>query len=544
MSNSPHPFPRLLARAELATHDEEWELAARLWQEVTAANPVNGAYWARLAEAHRKAGDDRGTIEAEGEAFRLGEGFYVSDVAYRIATAHARLGEHDAALAWLERAFEGGYHNLQAARDDEDLAPLRDHPRFRELTGIIDRDAFSRDEGWRFDIRFAAREIVRRAYAPFAAVSAEAFAGRVDAIAAAVPTRSDHQVIVELLKLVRLLNDGHARVRPAKERRDLRVAAPFQCFLFEDGLHITATGARHEDLLGAEIQAIGGHAIPEVLETFEPIMVRDNENSQWMKACVVDHLREGSLLHAVGLIPDPAAIPLTVLDMEGKLRDVAITTSSEDIPDDAWVHLEDTLASPAPLSLRNRDLPFWFTHLSEEGTVYFQFNQVRDTPDETMGAVGDRLVELVEQLGATRFVLDMRWNGGGNTLHEWALLRRLIANPRINRKGAFFVIIGRHTFSAAQNGVNFLSVHSEAIFVGEPTGSSPSFIGETSHFELPYSKTIMNISDLHWVGTWPGDERIWLPPTLYAPPTFAACRENRDPALEAIIAWTDHPPAR
>ena len=164
-------------------------------------------------------------------------------------------------------------------------------------------------------------------------------------------------------------------------------------------------------------------------------MVRDNGNSQWMKACVVDHLREGSLLHAVGLIPDPAAIPLTVLDMEGKLREVTVPTSDEDLAADAWIRLEDTLESPAPLSLRNRDLPFWFTHLPGEGTVYFQFNQVRDTPDETMGAVGDRLASLVEQAGATRFVLDMRWNGGGNTLNEWALLRRLIANPADQSQG-------------------------------------------------------------------------------------------------------------
>jgi hypothetical protein len=189
-------------------------------------------------------------------------------------------------------------------------------------------------------------------------------------------------------------------------------------------------------------------------------------------------------------------------------------------------------------------MPFWFTHLPEEGTVYAQFSQVRDLPAETLDALAARLVGLVEQSGATRFVLDMRWNGGGNTLQEWPMLRRLVASPQINRRGAFFVIIGRGTFSAAQNGVNFFSVHSEAIFVGEPTGSSPCFIGETHYFELPYSRTVMNVADLHWVGTWPGDKRIWLPPTLYTPPTFAAYRENRDPALEAILAWTDHLPGR
>jgi len=540
----PTPFPTLLARAELAIANEDWPQAARRWRDVVTVNPVNDAFWAKLAEARRKAGDDRGAIEAESEVYRLGNGYYRSHVAYRIATAHARLGELDDALTWLERAFDGGYQHLAGTRDDDDLAPLRDTPRFRELVGSIDRDRFSRDEGWQFDIRFAAHEIRRRAFAPFGVISEDAFNARVAAIESAVPTLTDHQVIVELLKLLRLLNDGHARVRPAEDRRDLRVVAPFECFLFEDGLFITATDQEHRDLLGARIQAIGGHAIPDVLAAFEPVMVRDNENDQWMKARIVDHLRQGSLLHALGLVPGPAAIPLTVCDLDDKQREVSMPTSGEDLAADAWIRFEDTRESPPPLYLRHRDMPFWFTHLREESTIYVQFNVVRNTPGETMGELGERLAKLAEQSGSTRFVLDMRWNGGGNTLEEWALLQRLIASPPLNRPGAFFVIIGRNTFSAAQNGVNFLSVHSEAILVGEPTGSSPSFIGETSYFELPWSRTIMNVSDLHWVGTWPGDERIWLPPTLYAPPTFAAYRENRDPAMEAILTWNDHFPVR
>ncbi|MGB3327927.1 MAG: tetratricopeptide repeat protein [Thermomicrobiales bacterium] len=546
MDHAPTPFPTLLARAELASADKEWPQAVRRWDEVVAVNPVNGAFWAYLAEARRESGDDRGSIAAEREAYRLGYGYYTSHVAYRIATAHARLGEADDALEWLERAIDGGFQHLADARDNDDFAALRDRPRFREMVGTIDRDAFTRDEGWRFDIRFAAREIRRRAFAPFAVMTEAEFTARIAAIEAAVPTLSDHQVIVELLKLVRLLNDGHARVQPPKDRLDLRVTAPFACFLFEDGLFITATGPDHRDLLGAEIRAIGGHSIPDVLATFDPIMARDNENPQWVKACVVDHLRKGSLLQALGLIPDPAAIPLTVIDRQGTVRDVAIPTSEQDLEQDpdAWTRYEDTLETPPPLTLRHREMPFWFTHLEAESTFYVQFNAVRGVPGESMRDFGRRVAALAEQAGARRFVLDMRWNGGGNTLDEWAMLQHLIASPAINRAGAFFVIIGRNTFSAAQNGSGFLAVHSEAILVGEPTGSSPCFIGETSAFDLPWSRTSMNISDLHWSSTWPGDERIWLPPTLYAPPTFAAYRENRDPAMEAILGWDEQFPAR
>jgi hypothetical protein len=138
-------------------------------------------------------------------------------------------------------------------------------------------------------------------------------------------------------------------------------------------------------------------------------------------------------------------------------------------------------------------------------------------------------------------VIDIRWNDGGNTFLEMPFLHRLIGS-RLDRRGSLFVIIGRRTFSAAQNFATLIDRHTEAIFVGEPTGSSPTFVGETVEFELPYSHVQANVSDLLWQSSWPMDYRTWLPPTLYTPPTFATYRMNRDPAMEAILACTEHLP--
>jgi hypothetical protein len=129
----------------------------------------------------------------------------------------------------------------------------------------------------------------------------------------------------------------------------------------------------------------------------------------------------------------------------------------------------------------------------------------------------------------------MRWNNGGNTFLSQPLLHGLIANKKINQRGKLFVIIGRRTFSAAQNTATFIERHTKATFVGEPTGSSPNFIGEETPFILPYNKVLVNVSDLYWQSSWPMDYRTWIAPQIYAPPTFALYRVNRDPALEAIL---------
>jgi hypothetical protein len=141
----------------------------------------------------------------------------------------------------------------------------------------------------------------------------------------------------------------------------------------------------------------------------------------------------------------------------------------------------------------------------------------------------------LDSTGATKLILDFRWNNGGNTGLVIPFINAIISNDAINRRGNLFIIIGRRTYSAAQNTVTFLERFSNAIFVGEPTGSSPNFVGEEDPLELPYSKMVVNVSDLLWQTSWPQDQRTWIAPLLYIPPTYEAFRNNRDPALEAIL---------
>ena len=123
-----------------------------------------------------------------------------------------------------------------------------------------------------------------------------------------------------------------------------------------------------------------------------------------------------------------------------------------------------------------------------------------------------------------------------------ALRKRHRNNRVVRRRGRLYVIIGRSTFSAAQNLATQIERHTEAIFVGEPTASSPTFVGETIDFQLPYSGVWANVSDLLWQSGWPMDERPWIAPLLYTPLTFTAFRANRDPALEAILAVREQVP--
>jgi hypothetical protein len=227
---------------------------------------------------------------------------------------------------------------------------------------------------------------------------------------------------------------------------------------------------------------------------------------------------------------------VTTLEIEGERYEQALA------PPPGWVRWTDANEAEPPLHLSNLDVPFWFAYLESDRVMYVQFNSVRDDPAESLERFASRLSAAIAREQPSKLVLDVRWNGGGNTFLVMPLLHMIIGSP-MNRRGALFVITGRGTYSAAQNFSTLLWRHTQATFVGEPTGSSPNFIGETCPFELPYSKLEVNVSDLYWGTSWPLDSRTALAPLIYTPPTAKAWAEGRDPAMDAIQSLDERLPS-
>jgi hypothetical protein len=557
----PGDFLAIVARAELRTASGDWAEAAALWAQVTAENPVSGDYWARLAEARFASQEYTAAHQAYEKVRELGvraghqlqyredlPELLPGEVAYRIACCLAALGQRDEAIGALAVALDRGFRDLDRARDDEYWKPWHDDQRLRDLLGLIDTGDMTRDQGWRADLRLLAREIKRRAYAPFALIPEEEFDRSVAQLDHDIPGLTDAQILVGMMKLVRHLDDGHAGVRPPDSRhktKDLSRLLPVDLFQFSEGLFVTATSPGHEHLLGTKVERIGRHTVTEAISALDPVIVRDNQ--QQVTFMVPRFLRYAAVLQGLGIIDDLKKVSLTVRDADGTSREVTLNAEpGEHLWDrypPGWTALADTVPGhPRPLHLRHRDLPYWYEFLPAHDLVYFQYNEVRDHPAEPFAAFCDRLFGFIEDRRPGRLVIDLRWNGGGNTFLAQTLLHHLIACPAISRPGALFVIIGRQTFSAAQNTATAIDRETGAIFVGEPTGSRPNFIGETTYFELPYSKVRANAADLFWQTSWPDDYRTWIAPDIYVPPAFEAFSRNEDPAMNAILALREHFP--
>jgi tetratricopeptide (TPR) repeat protein len=541
-------FLATLQQARQASAAKQWSEAARLWDEVTQANPVNGDFWLRLAEARRGASDLRGAVAAYEKVRTLGVDGLRAEIPYEIARCQARLGKKAEAMKWLETAMAECYRYLDGARQEPDLEGLRADPRFRELFALVDVSRMTRDEGWRYDLALMAREIERRAYSPFRKVSRSEFERRVARLRDGIPRLSDTQVTIGLMELAALVGDGHTMVYASFERPEFFQNLPVYFEPFEEGLFITAADRRFADLLGAQVLRLGDRSVVEVFHALDPLISRDNSNAIRVMGSM--RMRNVPLLAGLGLVPDPRHAVLTVRDRAGRTREVDLPADSS-IPSrrlwdgfpESWQRLVDVVRGPLPLYLKDPYTDYWFEYLAAAKTVYLQWNHVADDPAEPSDAFFERIRHFVEEHPVERLVLDLRWNNGGDTGHVPGALASLIADRKIDQPGRLFVITsGYRTFSAAQNAATLIERFTPAIFVGDTTGSRPNFVGEDAPVELPYSKLQVSISDLYWQSSWPSDYREWIPPLIYVPRSFAAYAENRDPALEAILDYPSDPP--
>jgi hypothetical protein len=536
-------FAETLALAEAKMQAQQWAEAAALWEQVVKANPVQGNFWERLGTAYYNAKDYRKSISAFEKQIELGGG-RPANAAYNIACNYALLGEKELAIKWLEKALAMKFPSLQHAQADTDLQSLHSDVRFQKLVGLINTSGMTRDEGWRTDLSFLVREIKRRGWNLFPRIGTEAeFDAQVKGIHEGIPKLTDAQIAIEMMRLMRKVGDGHSGLLgPTTPRSEWVETLPVLFYLFEEGLFIVAADPKHKDLLGAQVMRFGGKTVDEIIETLHAASSEDNKI--WIKQIAPYRMRHLPLLHAAGAIPHADKVELVLRGIDGKERTIMLATDRTQ-PNiwnikpnpPAWVNFSQTLGTPLPLYLKNPSAPYWFEYLPESKTVYFQFNSVRNDQKERLAAFSERLFKFINEKEVEKLVVDMRWNNGGNTGLLSPLLQGVIRNDKINKRGKLFIIIGRRTYSAAQNAATYFDRDTNAIFVGEPTGSSPNFVGEEDPFVLPYSKIMANVSHLYWQSSFPQDQRTWIAPHIYVPPTFEAYRRNGDAALEAILSY-------
>jgi tetratricopeptide (TPR) repeat protein len=402
-------------------------------------------------------------------------------------------------------------------------------------------------EKWREDLRVLATQMPLRHRNLFHAVKREEFEAAVKSLDERIPSLTRNQVIVEFMRLVGMVQDGHTSI--AGLLWDSKIgfrSYPLTLYFFKDGLFVITADREHAAAVGARVLRIGNKSADEVYDAVKGLVSHDANNEFGLKADAPFAMVMPEVLQALGIVEDMDKAQF-VLEKNGKQMTVEvkpvvrvsgpINNTWDFVKPAGWADARDAATAPVPLWLKNVKDLFWYEYLADSKTVYVQFNGVADKPEETFAAFTKRLFEFVDKNPVERFVLDLRWNGGGNNYLNKPLVVGLIKS-KVDAPGKLFTIISRHTFSAAQNLVNELEKYTNTIFVGEPTGENVNFYGDAARIELPNSGLVVRASTLWWQNLDPRDRRQWTGPHIAAELTSTDYLTNNDPAMRAILGYT------
>jgi hypothetical protein len=390
-------------------------------------------------------------------------------------------------------------------------------------------------EKWQQDLRFMASEIEKMHKNAFHRVSREDFYKEVKALDQRIPSLEDHQVVVEFIRIVAMIGDGHTGLRWGAHLGAGGVL-PIRFYHFDDGIFVQHTLPEQKDLLGAKLVAVNGVPVDKAMEKLTPYIWRDN--GMGVKSTAPVYLSVPPILHAIGLSPAKSSATFTIAK-DGKQQTVELKSTAKLSelwdPPSAWLTARKADAK-VPLWQKDPTSNFWSEFVTDSKTFYIQFNSVQNKQNETIEVFFGKAFEEAEKQGAERLVIDLRRNGGGNNYLNLPVTIGAVKS-KLNVHGKLFVIIGRETFSAAQNAVNDLEKYTNAVFVGEPTGASPNHFGDARPIVLPNSQIRLQASTLWWQDKDPRDTRAWKAPDVAADLTFEAYRDGRDPAMEAILSY-------
>lgn len=528
-----------LEKAEQLFQERKFEEAVLAFDALTKQNPYQGFPWFRKGLALLRLQRFPEAINAYLESERLGS--RPRWTAAGLGFCYMELDDVDEAARWFEQSVTIDPEMMEKL-DSPGLRAFLGPERAASIFGPETDEAWSQMEGWRTDLDFFAK-VIRRSHFDFdVKTSSDVWEKRIRLLNERLPSLEDEEIALELAKLAALAGDGHTNIWPQFHDGLTFHMLPLLLYPFEDGVFVRAAAPEHAELVGARVTRIGEVDIESLINGVAPY--HGHENPMHNLLLLPYELGTVEVLKQLGATDSVQRVQLTLVGEAGSESSRIVESipwldswygAKLSAPD--WVHMNEDVESATPLWLRRPNDIYWFEFFEDEQIIYFHYDQIHNKEAEAFAEFAKRLFELVKKHPNAALVIDLRMNDGGSSDLYPPLIQQIIAHPEINREGKLFAIIGRMTYSAAMNLAVDLENWTETIFVGEPTGSSPNFIGENKRFTLPYSGLSVSVSDRYHQHAGSTDRRIWIPPDLVAEMTADAFSRNEDPALNRIVDY-------
>ncbi|SEB81786.1 Anaphase-promoting complex, cyclosome, subunit 3 [Tenacibaculum sp. MAR_2009_124] len=428
-----------------------------------------------------------------------------NDIMIKIAKAYAKDEDKNNALLWLQKGFAARYDEKPFLKGSSAFKKFSEDVDYERLFGINTKKNMTRNDEWSQDLLYLEKRINELHYRLKNPISKE-----ISEIKKDIPLLSDEQIVAKIMKVVGSLGNGHNLIIPTSTKKNTLKRLPVQFYQFNDGVFIVDADEGFQQWVGCKVDAIGNTPISEALEKTNVVNARDNDmQTLWLGSY---YLRLPDVLEDLGIVKDAKQVTVTLVNPKGKSQKVTMEPVSWNFTD--FPKLPKLKNEQQPLFLSNKENPYWYKLLPEVNSIYIQFNIVTQKKTQSLEEFNLEVQNQMTQNGIENLILDLRHNHGGNGSILPPMLRTMINFEVMNRKGKLFVVIGRETFSAAQNLLTEITKYTNPIIVGEPSGSKPNHIGEAGWFKLPYSGLMGIISTQFHQTSKAEDYRKWIAPHI------------------------------
>ncbi len=454
-----------------------------------------------------------------------------NDIMIKIAKAYGFDGDKENAMLWLKKGFASRYDEKFYLKKDPAFSAFHKDEDFQQLFGMGNQADITRTEAWADDLNYLQKRIEEVHYNLDDVMTEEDFNTLFDEVNSSINELSDEQIVVEIMKIMGGLGSGHNFIIPTSSKVGALKKLPIQIYQFTDGMYIVDAEEGFEKWIGFKVEKIGDTSIEYALEKTNLVNARDNDmQTLWQGPYF---LSMPDVLKGLGIIENEKQVTITLSDSKGKSQKLTMKPIS-------WNFTGFPKTSPLkkesqPLYLSKMNDIFWYESILENRAIYIQLNSVQNKDDQSLNDFTLEIQNQVDRNKTQFLILDLRHNSGGNGAIRNHMLKLLVKFEANKPEGKIFVLMGRGTYSAAQNLLTEISTQTNAILVGEPSSSKPTFVGEAGWFQLPYSGLIGIAASQYHKSSEAEDFRKWIAPHIPVSLSSTDYFSGNDKALDIIM---------
>jgi hypothetical protein len=417
-----------------------------------------------------------------------------------------------------------------------------------------DPAAATRDRRWQEDLNFFETNLPQKHIAFYQLLPRGTFEAELADLSNSVPRLSDQQIMLHLVRLMASLGVAHSGLMMNRPRPLAFHAYPLAFHWFSDGLAVVAAAPEYQAAIGTRVLRLGTRTPEQLEDDLTPYI--SHENQTWLREQSQQFMRMVELLQSLQIADTNGELALTLAKPNGKPFTLFVSPAKTN---DTLITAQEILHFPVPLYRKHNGF-YWYEYLPDSKALYIQYDSCQNDPKKPFKEFARELFAFADTNQVERTIVDLRFNGGGDSSVIDPLMKGIRIRPAMNAQGHLFVLTGPMTFSSGEDAVEefhnstgnmtskmvagFYWIRPEktqtrhtrfnAVLIGEPTGGKPNCFGEVKTFELPNSKLEVVYPVKYFQLAADGDPST-REPDIKVTRSFADYLAGRDPVLEAAL---------